>query len=148
MTRISAMARSLGHTAVQALRNLLTGSIRAGAVPSSSRSSLSIADGCCAPGWGAPGWWAAGRVLAAMPAHLLAQPVGDLAGQLGHLDRVDPARPAPGHEVLVDHPAGPAAQHDHAVTEAHGLAHVVGDEQHRERLGAADSLQLIVQPVA
>src|SRR5580704_19389980 len=67
-------------------------------------------------------------VLTVMTPHLLAQPVGDLAGQLGHRDRVDPPGPGPRHLVLLDHGARTAAEHHDAVTEPHGLAHVVRDE--------------------
>src|ERR1700733_6253785 len=48
--------------------------------------------------------------LISMTDHLLAQPVGDLAGELGDRRRVDPARPRDRHREFLKHPAGGAAQ--------------------------------------
>src|SRR5260370_26473369 len=108
MTRTSAMASSLGQVTAHADRANRAMSRRAGAGLDSSRSSPVIAedgpDVCCP---------AAGSVLVAITAHLLAQPVGNPRGELRDLNGVDPARPLPGYRVLLDHPAGAAAEHHH-----------------------------------
>src|SRR5437764_15130060 len=84
----------------------------------------------------------------AMTAHLLTKPLEDLAAQLGHFRRLDPAGAGRVHRELGDDPAGPAAQHDDAVAEAYRLAHVVGDEQDRQAGGGPPPLELVVEQVA
>src|SRR5487761_1436253 len=89
-------------------------------------------------------------VSAAMAAYLLAEPVGDDAGQLGDRGGVDPPRPFDGNRVLLDHPAWPARQQDDAVAQADRLADVVGDEQDGEPPAnpLADPVELVVEQVA
>src|SRR4051812_414396 len=87
-------------------------------------------------------------VSSAMAGHLLAQRRGDLPGERGHRRGLDPARAVEVHVVLTDDPAGPAGQQHHAVPEAHGLAHVVGHEEHRQVALPPDRLELVVQQVA
>src|ERR1022692_1340369 len=109
------MASSLGQIARQDWRASRPGSRPVRARPRSRLSSPAMAD------WSG----GTGRVLMAMTPHFLAQPVGDLAGQLGDLDRVDPSRSGSGHVILLDHPPWPAAQHDDPVPEPGRLADVM-----------------------
>src|SRR5262245_43721724 len=128
------MASSFGQVADQAFLASRPAPRAPVTSPSSRLSSPAIADDSAAaslPSRLVPGRppWSAGVLVLAMAPHLLPQPVGHPAGQVGHACRVDPARPGPGYVVFLDHPAGPAAQQDHAVAEPRGLADVVRDEQ-------------------
>ena len=71
-----------------------------------------------------------------------------VARELGDLERVEPTRTLDVDRVLLDDPTGSARQQDHAVAEAHGLAHVVGHEDHGEPRLAPQPLELVVQHVA
>src|SRR5215467_1645685 len=129
------IASSLGQTTAQMLRALQ------GCLPVVGSSRLSRPVRAAASGSAA----AAGisgvmlRLLSlAMTPHLLAQPVGDRAGKLGHLRGVDPARAGNRHSELIDDPAGPAGQQHHPVAEPDRLAHVVRDEQHGQAPVHAD----------
>jgi hypothetical protein len=82
-----------------------------------------------------------------MPAHLLAQPVGDLRGQLGDRGGVDPARPFDHHREFRQHAARAAAQHHHPVPEPNCLPHVVSDEQDGQVPLGGDPVELVVQHV-
>ena len=62
--------------------------------------------------------------------------------------RLDPAGTVEVHVVLLHDPAGPAGQQHHAVTEPHGLADVVGHEEHGQAALPPDRLELVVQQVA
>src|SRR5215471_2577274 len=123
------MASSFGQRAAQMLR-ALHGCLRTPAVSRLSSPARTVA-------------W----VSTAMAAHLLPQPVGDLAGQLGDLRGVDPARAGNRYGELVDDPARPAGQHHHPVAEPYRLPHVVRDEQHGQPPVPADPVQLVVQQV-
>src|SRR4051794_622507 len=107
-----AMAASFGHAADQSFPSRCAGS-------SSDSSRASRPDS-----WRSSTAWST-----AMAAHLLAQAVGDLRGQARHLGGVDAAAPRDVDRELGRHPAGPAGQEHDAVTEAGGLADVVGHEQ-------------------
>src|SRR5215470_15840437 len=97
------IASSLGQTTAQMLRALQ------GCLPEVGSSRLSSPERAAASGSAAvarPGAPERRLVSLTMAAHLLTQPVGDRAGQLGDLGRVDPARSRDGHGELVDDPAG------------------------------------------
>src|SRR5262252_9623077 len=116
------IASSFGQVAAQMLR-ALHGCLRTRTVSRLSSPASAAASGSAAVATAsAP----APRLPSlAMAAHLLSQPVGDRAGQLGHLRRVDPARAGNRDRELVDDLPGPAGQHHHPVTEPHRLPHVV-----------------------
>src|SRR4051794_5529593 len=86
--------------------------------------------------------------LVAMAAHLLAQPVRDLAGLVRDLGRVHAARSRDRDRELGRDTTGSARQEHDAVTEANRLAHVVRDEHHRLVGGAPQPFELIVEEVA
>src|SRR5499433_472189 len=91
------IASNFGQVAAQILR-ALQGCLRTPAV-----SRLSRPERAAASGSGATISAAVPRLPGlAMPAHLLSQPVGDRAGQLGDLRRVDPPRAGNRHGELVD----------------------------------------------
>src|SRR5438128_6911524 len=92
--------------------------------------------------------WARSRSVATATAHLLAELVGDGRGQGRYLGRVD--APGPGDRDVVDggHSTGPARKQHHAVTETHGLAHIVSHEEDRLARGGPQGLELVVQEVA
>jgi len=56
------------------------------------------------------------------------QGAGNFAGVLCKLDAVDVARPWKANVELLTDSAGIAREQDHAIGEADGFAHVVGDE--------------------
>src|SRR6478735_7640466 len=127
--RAMATAASLGHSHAHTTceRTLVDGT-------ASRASRPRISDSC--------------TVSSAMAGHLLAQRGGDLAGERGHRGGLDPAGAVEVHGVLLHDPAGPAGQQHHAVTEPHGLADVVGHEEHGQAPLAPDRLELVVQQVA
>src|ERR1700722_801495 len=130
-THTRATAASFGQSTAQARRARSPALVRPGAGPRSRASSP------------------ASVVSAAMAAYLLAQPAGDLGGQLGDRGGIHPPRALDGDRVLLDDPARTAGQQDNAVAEADGLADVVRDEQDGQR--PADPLaypvELVVQQV-
>src|SRR5579859_7214618 len=105
------IASSFGQTVAQMSRP------PQGCPPVAGRSRLSRPLRAAASGSAARARPGPTLVSLAMTPHLLAQPVGDGAGQLGDLRRVDPAWPRDGHGELVDDPAGPAGQQHHPVAE-------------------------------
>src|SRR5215218_1479880 len=137
-TSTSATASSFGHAAAQ-MRAARLGpggsTVSSWSRPDSSRSSKSVRA-------------ASPFSVVAMPAHLLSQLVGDCRGEVGHGVRLDAPGPRDHDRELGDHPPGPAREQHDPVTEADGLADVVGDEQDRETLLAPQSLDLVVQQVA
>src|SRR5581483_25811 len=84
----------------------------------------------------------------AMAAHLLAEPVGDQSGQRGHLGVVEAAGTGNVDAELVDDAARAAGEHQHPVTEADGLPHVVGDEDDDDPGLLPHPLELVVEQVA
>src|ERR1700727_1712316 len=97
MTQTRAIAASLGQTTAQTRRARSAAPARPACGPRSRASSP------------------ASVVSVAMAAYLLAQPVGDLAGQRGDLGGVHPPRALDGDRVLLDDPARPAGQQHDAV---------------------------------
>src|SRR5206468_6247216 len=71
-------------------------------------------------------------ISSAMTADLLAEPVGDQAGQGGHLRVVEAPGTGDVDPELVDDAARPAGEDQHPITEADGLPHVVGHEHDGE----------------
>src|SRR5215467_16345647 len=94
-----ATASSLGHRAAQMFR-AFQGCLPAVTVSRLSSPARAPAMGSTAPP--APAVPAPGLVSLAMAPHLLPQPVGDRARQLGHRRRVDPPGALDGHGELVD----------------------------------------------
>ncbi len=70
------------------------------------------------------------------------------AREIGDVERVEAPRPLDVDRVLLDDPAGPAGEEDHAVAEAHRLAHVVGHEHHAQARLTPQPLELVVEHVA
>src|ERR1700761_779183 len=89
-------------------------------------------------------------VSVAMAAYLLAEPVGDDAGQFGDRGGVDPPRTLHRDGVFRDDPARPAGQQDDTVAKTNRLADVVRDEQHGEPPAdpLANPVELVVEQVA
>src|SRR2546428_6360307 len=86
-------------------------------------------------------------ISSAMAAHLLAEPVGDRAGQVGHLGVVGAPWAGDGGAELVADAARAAGQPQHPVAEADGLLHVVGHEHDREPRLLPHPLELVVEEV-
>src|SRR6516162_4576506 len=140
------IASSFGQVAAQMLR-ALHGCLRTWTVSRLSSPASAGIPGSSAPARPAAPAPPGGLPSLAMAAHLLTQPVGDLAGQLGDLRRIDSARAGNGHRELVDDPAGPAGQHHDPVAEPDRLPHVVRDEQYGQPPVHADPVELVVQQV-
>src|SRR5215471_21119195 len=142
--RTSAIASSFGHTVAQMLL-ALHGRLATVTVSRLSSPARAPAMGSTPPS--TPAAPAPGLVSLAMAPHLLPQPVGDRASQLGHRRRVDPPGPGDGHGELADDPARPAAEHHHPGPEPDRLPHVVRDEQHGQLALGTDPVQLVMQQV-
>src|SRR5688572_6879939 len=124
-----ASAVSLGHSPSQTPdRRPL-----AWAIGMSSASRPAISASWALRGGSLPGVWGVPtNELSAMAADLLAKAVGDQTGQGGHLGIVEAPGTGDVDSELVDDTAGTAGQHQHPVTEADGLPHVVGHEDDRD----------------
>src|SRR6185437_14460838 len=133
-----AIASTFGQVVLQVLLAIRAGRLVTWCWPSSRLSSPAIAESLTplVP------------VLSAMTPHLLTQPVGHVAGQLGHLNRVDTPRPGSRHLILVNHPARSAAEQHDPVAEPGGFPDVVRDEKDGQRPLRTDPLELVVQQVA
>src|SRR5699024_9265765 len=83
-----------------------------------------------------------------MAQDLLAQSIGDAGGLLGDRGRIDTPGPLSVDGELLDDSAGAAGQQHDPVAQAHGLTHVVGDEEDRQPFLPPDPLQLVVEDVA
>src|SRR5262245_32147839 len=142
--RTRAIASSFGHSAAQMFR-AFQGRLLTVTVSRLSSPARAPAMGSTAPS--TPAAPAPGLAILAMAPHLLPQPVGDPARQLGHRCRVDPPRPGDRHGELVDDPARPAAEHHHPGPEPDRLPHVVRDEQHGQRALGADPVQFVVEQI-
>src|SRR5439155_21612240 len=107
-----------GHVAVHARRSRdgagATGTSSASRPANSSASSAS------------------GLFVMSVPAHLGAQTVDNVSGENSDFGLVQMTRTGERHLVLLDDARGAARQHQNAVTEADGLAHVVRDEDRRQ----------------
>src|SRR5215831_4195479 len=93
-----------------------------------------------------PGVRVSSRV--AMAAHLLAQPVRDLAGLRCDLGRVHTARPRDRDRELGRNPSRSAREQHDTVAQTDCLAHVVRHEDDRLVRGAPQTFELVVEQVA
>src|SRR5438270_774470 len=131
--RKMATAASLGQAADQ-MRRACDGAAAMGtsraSMPASSTSRVS------------------GFVVVCMTAHLFPQAFGDPCRHRRHLGRFEATGTGDVDGELGHDAPRPAGQHEHAVAQTHGLAHVVGDEQDGDPGRRPHPLDLVVEQVA